>query len=104
MTIEQAAASFGWDELLNFSRHLPATSATHRALNKDVAEWSATLKTNMILADIFDAVRLFNFTFSKGNEEPKPYKRPFSNNGAKRIGSSPIPIKDFKQWYYGGDA
>lgn len=104
MTIEQAADSFGWDELINFSRHLPVSSATHRALNKDMAEWDSSLKQSMILADIFDAVRMFNFSFAKKGEPPKPYKRPWTANGAQRIGSKPIPIKDFKQWYYGGDA
>lgn len=103
MPFEEAATYYGWDNLVTFSRHLPDDSATHRALDQDVAVWSSTVKTNMILADVFDAVRLFNFTFAKkGSKEPDPYERPWDPR-KQRIGSDPIPISQFDSWYYGGD-
>lgn len=74
-----------------------------RALNADMAEWDSRIKQNMILADIFDAVRIFNYSFAKKGEKPKPYKRPWANS-SQRIGSGAIPIAEFNDWYYGGDA
>ena len=103
MPLERAAASFGWGELVNFARHLPLDSAVRRAEAGDVYEWATTAKTNAILADLFDAVRLFNATFGKKNSRPpEPYPRPGGNGGAKRIGSGAMPIAEFNEWYYGG--
>ena len=105
MTFEQAAYSVGWGELVNFSKHLPASSATMRAKNEDMAVWDSNIKQSMILADIFDAIRMFNFSFAKhGEKEPKPYTRPWAKESAKRIGSAPIPIEEFNDWYYRGDS
>lgn len=59
----------------------------------------------MILADIFDAIRMFNYSFAKhGEKEPRPYTRPWAKDNAQRIGRDAIPISEFNDWYYGGDA
>ena len=34
MPFDEAATYYGWDNLVTFSRHLPADSATHRALGR----------------------------------------------------------------------
>lgn len=75
-----------------------------RELNSDMAVWDSNIKQSMILADIFDAIRMFNYSFAKRGEQPKPYKRPWATSSAQRIGSDAIPIADFDEWYYGGDA
>lgn len=75
-----------------------------RALNSDMSEWDSNIKQSMILADIFDAIRLFNFSFARNGEPPKPYTRPWADKNAQRIGSAPIPIEEFNDWYYGGDS
>ena len=104
MTFEQAAFSFGWGELVNFSKHLPFDSATNRALNPEEYKFSTGLQRSAILADIYDALNAFRFMFAKkGSKQPKPYPRPWASGNAKKIGSDPIPISDFKKWYYGGD-
>ena len=107
MTFEQAAFSFGWGELVNFSGHLPTDSATYRAVNPNENKFSTGLQRNAILADICDAIRVFAFMFAKVHggkgKKPKPYPRPWANDDAQKIGSSPIPISQFNEWYYGGE-
>ena len=107
MTFEQAAFSFGWGELINFSNHLPIDSATHRALKPDESKFSTDLQHSAILADIFDVVSGFAYAFSKAyggkGQKPKQYPRPWANESAQKIGSKPIPISEFDAWYYGGD-
>ena len=107
MTFEQAAVSFGWGELINFSNHLPIDSATYRALKPDESKFSTDLQRSAILADIFDVVSGFAYAFSKAyggkGRKPKQYPRPWANESAQKIGSKPIPISEFDAWYYGGD-
>lgn len=107
MTFEQAADSFGWGELVNFSNHLPIDSATCRALKPEESKFASDLQRNAILADLFDAVSAFSAMFAKAHggkgELPKPYPRPWTKSGAQKIGSKPIPISEFNKWYYGGE-
>ena len=35
---------------------------------------------------------------------PKRYPRPGVDDGVQRIGKGAIPIAEFEEWYYGGDA
>lgn len=64
-----------------------------------------------MLADIFDAIERLNFLirikFRNEGEppprSPKPYPRPGQKEETLNIGSDPIPIADFNEWYYGGD-
>lgn len=105
--MEQAAFSFGWGELIKFSQHLPADSATHRKLYTDYRKFASDIQRNALLADIFDAITGFAWMYSKRNggkaQKPKPYPRPWQVSEEKHIGSKPIPISEFDKWYYGGD-
>ena len=73
----------------------------------DAFEFASDLKRNAILADIFDAVTLFTYTFARAHgskgRKPEPYPRPWASGYAQKIGSDPIPISEFDRWYYGGD-
>lgn len=105
MTFEQAASAFGWGELVNFSEHLPLDSAVNRARNAKYYGFSSDFNRAVILADIFDAVRSFNYTFAeKSAKDPPKYPRPWETGDRQRIGSGAIPISEFEKWYYGGDA
>ena len=107
MTFEQAAFSFGWGELINFSQHLPIDSATYRAQKPDEYKFSTDLQQSALLADLFDAMAMFAYMFAKSKggkgNKPKPYPRPWDSGDAQKIGSKPIPISDFDEWYYGGE-
>lgn len=107
MTFEQAAFSFGWGELINFSYHLPYDSATYRALKLDEYRFASGLQSNAILADVYDAIAALAHMFAKVHggkgAKPEPYPRPWTSGNAQKIGSDPIPISEFNQWYYGGE-
>ena len=106
-TFEQAAFSFGWGELLNFSLHLPIDSATRRAYKPDEYRFSTDLQRNALLADLYDAIARFAFMYGKRNggkgKKPKPYPRPWQSDDTQKIGSDPIAISKFDEWYYGGE-
>lgn len=107
MPFEFAARSFGWGNLVSFVRHLPSDSAVYRSEYPDAMRFASDLKQSAILADIFDAIAAFNYTFAKAHggkgHKPKPYKRPWVSDDAQHIGSEPIPISEFNKWYYGGE-
>ena len=103
MTLEQAAFSFGWGELINFSNHLPPDSAISRALRPEAYSFSSDLQHSELLASLFDAVQLFAWMFSKKGKRPKPYPRPWDASDDQKFGSDPIPISEFNKWYYGGE-
>lgn len=94
-------------------RHLArdTRSATFRALNPELAEFASAWRQSAILADIYDAIQAFNWSFvcahtKKGAvppQQPKPYPRPGADDGLQHIGKGAIPISDFDQWYYGGE-
>ena len=106
LTFEQAAYSLGWGNLRDFANNLPLTSATYRALHRESVEFGNPIRQSAMLADIYDLVSNFSFMFAKAHggkgQRPKPYPRPGSDNG-ESIGSDPIPISEFNEWYYGGE-
>lgn len=108
MPFEQAAYSFGWGNLRDFALNLPNDSATYRALNRDLSQFSSQLNQSAMLADVFDALTAFAYMFAKAHggkgQKPKPYPRPFeSKDDGQRLGKDPIPISEFDKWYYGGE-
>lgn len=102
----------GWDCVLVFTRHLDSQSAVYRARHPEEASFASPLKQAAILADLYDAIRSLEYTFvlahlKKGAApppEPRKYPRPGVDDGVQRIGKDAIPIADFEEWYYGGDA
>lgn len=81
--------------LLAFTKHLPPDAALSRELvpDDDTWLWTTPLKTNAILADLFD---IFAAANSKKGKRPKPYPRPKKK---EKIGKGAIPIKDFWDWW-----
>ena len=107
MPFERAADSFGWGNLIQFVHHLPPTSAVYRVKYPEASNFGSELKRNAILADLFDLINGFYYSFTKAyggkGKKPTPYERPWVSDGAQHIGSDPIPISEFNKWYYGGD-
>lgn len=106
MPFEKAAYSFGWGNLRDFAGNLPQASATYRAINSDMARFGSPIKQSAILADVYDAVTALAYMFAKAHggkgQKPKPYPRP-GDKDTQRLGSDPIPISKFNEWYYGGE-
>ena len=83
--------------LLSFIQYLPPDSALYRELNPDDEKglWFTTLKTNAILADLYDA---YARVHTKKGHTAKPYPRPMEKEKAK-LGKDPIPISQFWDWW-----
>ena len=81
--------------LLSFINHLPPDSALRAAMDpgSETSEWFTTLKTNKILADLFDVFVAANTR--KGQKRTK-YPRPKEK---RRIGRGAIPISQFWDWW-----
>ena len=82
--------------LISFINYLPADSALNKALNPkdEIGEWNTQMKTNAILADLYD---VFVSAHSKKGTRPKPYPRP---KKAQSIGKDPIPLSQFWDWWH----
>ena len=107
MPFELAAVSFGWGNLRDFSRNLPQTSATWRTLHQDESWFITPMQVSEMLASLHDAVMAFAYAFSKAygatGQKPPEFPRPWTKNDGESIGSEPIPISEFNDWYYGGE-
>lgn len=81
--------------LLSFINYLPPDSALNSEMNPDDEKgpWFTTVKTNAILADIFD---VFMAAHTKKGVQPKPYPRPKQK---QKVGKDPIPISEFWDWW-----
>ena len=91
--IDMGAA--GLVALLSFVNYLPLDSALRSEMDPDneYAEWLTTIKTNKILADIFDVFVAAN---TKKGRKVKEYPRPKQK---QRIGRGAIPISEFWDWW-----
>ena len=97
--------------LSHLAANLPSDSATRLKESgyEGIDEWSARFKTNVLLADLYDALAAFVHVYVKSKSKkkqkpPKPYPRPWvEEKGKKRIGRGAIPIKDFWNWWNDGE-
>lgn len=78
------------------------------ALARDMGRstgWETTLKTNAILADIYDLLQVINSnviamaTKGKKRKTVKPYPRPGrDDNNERKIGKGAMPLNDLREW------
>lgn len=75
-----------------------------REIDPEFALWATTLKTNFILADIYDVLQGINSNLvatasRKKAKGIKPYPRPGKDKTEKKhIGSGALPIPELKKW------
>ena len=91
--IDMGAA--GLVALISFIQNLPPDSALNRAVNPkdEFGSWCSQYKTNVILADMFDA---FVAAHTKHGKKPKEYPRPQKH---KTIGRGAVPVSEFWDWW-----
>lgn len=79
-----------------------------RDLYPESAQWATAIKTNAILADIYDVLASINSNLiamatRKPAKYPKPYPRPNAkqqmNENERHFGSGAIPAKDLRNWF-----
>lgn len=112
-TLDAVPALVPWTALRSFVAHLDSSSALVKETSPDRADWQGTARVPMILADIYDLLNVFRWQFETANtpkkkkkpRKPKPYQRPGVEPDEKgtRVGRDPIPIRDFDEWWEGGD-
>lgn len=78
------------------------------ALARDMGRstgWEDTIKTNAILADIYDLLQVINaniinmMTKGKKKKTVKPYPRPGrDDNNERKIGKGAMPLNDLREW------
>lgn len=85
--------------LLSFINYLPPDSELRKAMDPqdEFGEWHTTMKTNVILADLFDVFVKAN---TKKGRKAKTYPRPKKR---RKIGSGAIPMSEFWDWWNGGE-
>lgn len=83
--------------LISFIKFVPVDSELRRAMNPkdEFGEWNTRMKTNAILADLYD---VFVKAHSRKGHKPKEYPRPRDRKG---IGRDPIPLSEFWDWWNG---
>ena len=84
-------------------RHPDLSSETAMDLAPDFAMWSGTMKTNVILADIYDMLAMINANLcamgsGKKAKKPKAYKRP-GDKDKQKIGKKSLPPDELREWF-----
>ena len=101
--LEDVGGALTWSSLASFVKNLGTDSALARDLNKSTG-WEDTIKTNAILADIYDLLQVINanlVAFASGGKKKakiKPYPRPGGDGNKKRIGRGPLPLDQLREW------
>ncbi len=93
--------SLSWGALSSFLMHLESDSALVRELEPELYEWSSRLKTNMILADIFDMLAMINANLvavgsHSQTKKPALYPRPKQAPEGEHYGSKPVTSDELR--------
>lgn len=105
-TLDDIGDALSWGAFSSFVRCLDLDSALGRETRKNEAAWASRIKTNAILADIFDAISQLNaniiaLSTGKASKKITPYPRPFDTKkkDSKHYGSGALPSEDLKSWF-----
>lgn len=104
-TLNDVGVSLSWDALKSFLTYSRPDSALYRKINPEMSEWASQIKTNYILADIFDQLSATNMMLRalvthKRSRPPEPYQRPGSKSKrTQRMGSKPLEsVTEMREW------
>ena len=99
-SLEDLGGALSWGALRSFIYHLGTDSALARDLGKATG-WESTLKTNAILADIYDLLQVINNNLCHSKKKIRPYPRPGKGNDNKRIGKGAITLDAMREFIRG---
>ena len=104
-TLNDVGVSLSWDALKSFLTYSRPDSALYRKINPEMSEWASQIKTNYILADIYDQLSATNMMLRalvthKRSRPPEPYKRPgMKDKRVQRMGSKPLEsVTEMREW------
>lgn len=92
-----------WRSLSSFIKNLDSGSALARDLGKSTG-WEDTIRTNAILADIYDLLQRINSNIvaiggGKPTKNIKPYPRPGKDeDNTRKIGKGGLPVDELREW------
>ena len=102
--MDDIGGALSWSSLHSFIKYLPGDSAVAREVGKS-SVWDSRIKTNAILADIYDMLQLLNANLvafaSGGKTKPKltPYPRPGREDNTKHtFGKGALPLDEMRAW------
>ena len=102
--LNDIGGALSWSSLHSFIKYLPGDSAVAREAGKS-SVWDSRIKTNAILADIYDMLQLLNANLvafaSGGKTKPKitPYPRPGrEDNTRRKFGKGALPLDEMRAW------
>lgn len=101
--IDDIGGSLTWGAFGSFIRKTSQDSALFRELHPEIADWGSRLRTNIILADIFDVLAQINANMCGGFShkkapKTKPYPRPWGKDATKKIGKA-VPKNELHEWF-----
>ena len=102
-SLEDIGRSLSWRALGAFLNKPDIDGEIAKELAPDIAPWAGTIKTNAILADIFDMLAMINANIcamgtGKHATRPKPYERP-GDESKKRIGKNALPPDQLRAFF-----
>jgi len=101
-TLDDVGGALSWRSLYSFIKHLDTNSALARDLGKSTG-WESTLKTNAILADLYDLLQAINANLVRLGggkvKNIKPYPRPGKDdNNTTKFGKGALPVDELHAW------
>lgn len=103
--LNDIGSALSWGAFASFLSHTQPDSAIMKELNPDVYAWSNTMKTNAILADIYDLLAIINANLTaigsgRPAKRPKPYPRPGKqeNEDERHFGRGALPPDELRKW------
>lgn len=100
--LKDVGHSLSWSALHSFISSLGPESNTAKDLDPELYEWTTTLKTNKILADIYDMLSMINSNLvavgsKKKAKKPKLYPR--LKKPGDHYGKGALPKDDLRQMF-----
>lgn len=71
---------------------------TYKDMGKSTG-WESTLKTNAILADIYDLLQVVIVMLGGKKHKIKPYPRPSDKDDKQKIGKGALPYNELQKWF-----
>ena len=102
-TVDDIGRTLSWSALGAFLHKLDITSETARELDPELANWSSPVRTNAILADIYDLLAMINANLcalgsNRRAKKPEPYPRP-GDKKKQQIGKNALPPDQLRAWF-----
>lgn len=104
--LDDLGGALSWGALRSFIFNIGPDSALGRDLGKATG-WESQIKTNAILADIYDLLQVINTNLvglanrGKSKKKIKPYPRPGKGDDKKRIGKGALTLDKMREFIRG---